>query len=51
VVQGAASPFGGFDALVSMQVSAFELGDLHLGAATGPALSASAPPYPLLSDI
>ena len=51
VVQGAASPLGGFDALVSMQVSAFEAGDLHLGAATGPALSASAPPYPLLSDI
>ena len=51
VVQGAASPLGGFDALVSMQVSAFEAGDLHLGAATGPAMSATAPPYPLLSDI
>jgi folate-binding protein YgfZ len=51
VVQGAASPLGGFDALVSMQVSAFEAGDLHLGAATGTALSASAPPYALLSDI
>jgi folate-binding protein YgfZ len=51
VVQGATSPLGGFDALASMQVSAFEAGDLHLGAATGPVLSALAPPYPLLSDI
>ena len=51
VVQASASPFSGFDAIVSMQVSAFESGHLHLGAATGPTCSASAPPYPLLSDI
>jgi folate-binding protein YgfZ len=51
VVQAAPSPQGGFDAVVSMQVSAFETGGLHLGAATGPALSAAAPPYPLLADI
>ncbi len=51
VVQASASPLSGFDAIVSMQVSAFESGHLHLGAATGPNLSASAPPYPLLSDI
>ena len=51
VAQAAASPEGGFDALVSMQVAAFELGDLHLTSATGPALTASAAPYPLLADI
>ena len=51
VAQAAASPDGGFDAVVSMQVAAFELGDLHLTSATGPALTASAAPYPLLADI
>ncbi len=51
VVQAAPSPEGGFDAVVSMQVSAFEAGGLHLGSATGPALTATAMPYPLLSDI
>ena len=51
VAQAAASPTGGFDALVSMQVAAFELGDLHLTSATGPVVTASAAPYPLLADI
>ena len=51
VAQGAASPAGGFDALVSMQVAAFELGDLHLTSATGPVVTASVAPYPLLADI
>lgn len=51
VAQGAPSPAGGFDAVVSMQVAAFESGDLHLSRASGPALTASAPPYPLLADI
>ena len=51
VAQAAASPAGGFDAVVSMQVAAFELGDLHITSANGPALTASAPPYPLLADI
>jgi hypothetical protein len=37
--------------VVSMQVSAFEAGGLHLGSATGPALTVAAMPYPLLSDI
>jgi hypothetical protein len=36
---------------VSLQVAAFEAGDLHLANASGPALTASAPPYPLLADI
>jgi len=51
VAQAAASPAGGFDAIVSLQVSAFEAGGLHLFSASGPALLASAPPYPLLADI
>jgi len=51
VAQAAASPQGGFDAIVSLQVSAFEAGGLHLVSASGPALVASAPPYPLLADI
>jgi folate-binding protein YgfZ len=55
VVQSAAVPGfvadGGFDAIVSLQVAAFEAGDLHLGNATGAALSVAPPPYPLLADI
>ncbi|MDR3371791.1 folate-binding protein [Rhodoferax sp.] len=51
VVQAAASPKGGFDALVSMQISAFEAGDVRLSAADGAALQLSPPPYPLLADI
>ena len=51
IAQAAASPSGGFDAVVSAQVSAFEAGKLHLGSASGPVLSVVAPPYPLLADI
>ena len=51
VAQAAASPTGGFDAIVSMQVAAFEAGDLHLGTASGPTLAATPAPYPLLADI
>ncbi len=51
VVQAAAAPAGGYDAVVSMQVAAFELGDLHLTSASGAALTASAAPYSLLADI
>ncbi len=51
VAQAAASPQGGFDAIVAMQISAFEAGDVHLGAATGALLKLAPPPYPLLADI
>jgi folate-binding protein YgfZ len=51
VAQAAESPTGGFDAIVSMQVTAAELGGLHLGAAHGPTMSVAPPPYPLLADI
>jgi folate-binding protein YgfZ len=51
VAQAAPSPTGGFDAIVSAQVAAVELGDLHLAAASGPALVVSPAPYPLQADI
>ena len=51
VVQAAPSPLGGFDALVSMQISAFAAGSVHARQADGPLLTLSAAPYPLLADI
>jgi folate-binding protein YgfZ len=51
VAQAAASPLGGFDAIVSAQVAAFEAGGLHWQSASGPALTLTAAPYPLLADI
>lgn len=51
VVQVAAAPGGGFDAIVSMQISAFELGGVRALAADGPLLRLEAAPYPLLADI
>jgi folate-binding protein YgfZ len=51
VAQAAVSPDGGFDAIVAMQISAFEAGHVHLGAATGVLLQLAPPPYPLLADI
>ena len=51
VAQAAPSPSGGFDAIVSLQVAAVEMGGLHLGTASGPALVTGPPPYPLLADI
>ena len=51
VAQAAAAPTGGFDAIVSAQVAAVEAGDLHLGAASGPAITVAPAPYPLLADI
>ncbi len=51
VVQAAAHPDGGFDAIVSMQTSAAQDGSLHAGAAGGPLLTLLTLPYPLLDDI
>jgi folate-binding protein YgfZ len=51
VVQAAAHPEGGFDAIVSMQTSAAAQGSLHAGSASGPALRLLPLPYPLLDDI
>jgi folate-binding protein YgfZ len=51
VAQAAPAPGGGWDAIVSLQLSAVEAGDLHAGSATGPALQLQPLPYPLLADI
>ena len=55
VAQAAAVPSdssaGGFDAIVVLQVSAADAGDVHLGNAAGPVLLVTAPPYALLADI
>ena len=51
VVQAAAAPAGGFDAIVSGQISAFQAGVLHHGAATGPLVTVRPMPYALLDDI
>ncbi len=51
VVQAAAAPGGGFDAIVSMQISAFEAGGVHALQADGPLLTLAPAPYPLLADI
>ncbi|MGH8820679.1 MAG: YgfZ/GcvT domain-containing protein [Rhodoferax sp.] len=51
VAQVAIAPRGGFDALVSLQISAAESGSLHLGVPGGPMLALQALPYPLLQDI
>ena len=51
VVQAAAAPEGGFDAIVSMQISAFEAGSVRALSADGPLLTLQAAPYPLLADI
>ena len=51
VVQAAAAPAGGYDAIISVQLAALESGPLHLGAADGPALLVQSLPYALLEDI
>jgi tRNA-modifying protein YgfZ len=51
VAQAAPSPEGGWDAIVSLQLSAAEAGDLHAGTAAGPALKLLPLPYLLLADV
>lgn len=51
VVQSAPAPESGWDAIVSLQVTAATSGALHLGAAEGPVLQLLPLPYPLLDDI
>ena len=51
VVQAAAHPGGGFDAIVSMQTSAAADGHLHAGSSSGALLTLMPLPYPLLDDI
>ena len=51
VVQAAPAPQGGFDAIVSAQLSAIQSGTLHLGSSSGAVLQVLPPPYVLLDDI
>ena len=51
VAQAAAAPGGGWDAIVSMQITAAAGGRVTLAGAQGPALSIAPPPYPLLADV
>lgn len=51
VAEAAPSPQGGWDAIVSLQLTAAEAGDLHAQRADGPALQLLPLPYPLLADI
>ena len=51
VVQAAAAPTGGFDAIISGQISAVVTGDLHVGAVDGAPLLVQALPYALLEDV
>ena len=51
VVEGAQNPSKGWNAIVSLQTTAVEAGDLHLGAADGPAVGLMSLPYPLLADV
>ena len=51
VAQCAPTPAGGWDAIVSMQITAAAGGRLSLGGAAGPGLAIQPPPYPLLADV
>ena len=51
VVQAAPHPEGGWDAIVSGQVSALQAGALHLAASAGPTVQVRAMPYALVEDI
>ncbi len=51
VVQAAAAPWGGFDAIVSVQLSAISAEPMHLLHTAGPALTLLALPYALLEDV
>lgn len=51
VAAAAASPAGGWNGIVSMQVSAAQGGRLSAGSADGPEILLLALPYPLLEDI
>jgi folate-binding protein YgfZ len=51
IVQSAAMPAGGWDAIVSMQVAAAEGGRLNVGSIDGPSLSLLPLPYRLMTDL
>jgi folate-binding protein YgfZ len=51
VVQAAAAPQGGWDAIASLQLSSLDSGSLHAGSSTGAPLSLLNLPYALLEDV
>jgi folate-binding protein YgfZ len=51
VAQAAAAPGGGWDAIVSIQISAAGGGRLNVGTPDGALLSLQPAPYPLLADV
>ena len=51
VAQAAGAPGGGWDAVVSIQISAAGSGRLNAGAPHGPPLALQPAPYPLLADV
>lgn len=51
VVAAAAAPGGGWNALVSLQISAMASGQLHAGSVDGPQLNLLPLPYALLEDV
>jgi tRNA-modifying protein YgfZ len=51
VVLAAPDPRGGWAGLAELKLSATEGGTVHAGAAGGPVLRCTLPPYPLLTDI
>jgi tRNA-modifying protein YgfZ len=51
VAQAAAAPTGGWDAIVSIQISAAQEGRLSAGGPEGAVLSLQPLPYPLLADV
>jgi hypothetical protein len=51
LVNTAAAPDGGVDALVEIKLAALENGSVHLGAADGPALTFLPLPYALPTEV
>jgi hypothetical protein len=51
VVQAAAGPQGGWDAIVSLQLSSLVSGSLHGGSTNGARIEVLPLPYALLDDI
>ncbi len=51
VAQAAIAPHGGYEAIVSIQITASEGGRLTLGGPEGSVLTVQPPPYPLLADV
>ncbi|AOJ13588.1 YgfZ/GcvT domain-containing protein [Burkholderia vietnamiensis] len=50
IVNAAAAPAGGVDALVEIKLAALDIGTVHVGAADGPALAFDALPYAWPTD-